>query len=67
MIRKILLWMVALCSIGYLLPGVLASLRRHPAAGQIWLVNVMFGWTIVGWFWALLKSAGATYTNVRMQ
>ena len=66
MIRKILLWMVALCSIGYLLPGVLASLRRHPAADQP-RRNNMFGWTIIGWFWSLFKSAGATYTNVRMQ
>lgn len=67
MIRLILLWTVAFCSVGYFLPGVLASVRRHPDAGSIWLVNTFFGWTVVGWFWALIRSAGATYQNVRIQ
>jgi hypothetical protein len=66
-VRLVLLWLVALMSVGYLLPGVLASVRRHPDAGSIWLLNILLGWTIVGWFWTLVKSAGATYSNVRIQ
>lgn len=34
-VRLVLLWLVAFMSMGYLLPGVLASVRRHPDVGSI--------------------------------
>jgi hypothetical protein len=40
------------CSV-YLLPWLVARLRRHPRAGDIFLLNFFFGWTVVGWLVAL--------------
>jgi Superinfection immunity protein len=41
----------------YLLPSVIAWLRHHDQrTGIIW-VNVLFGWTVLGWIVALLWSA----------
>lgn len=36
------------------LPAVIAQTRRHPNAGIIFLVNLFFGWTFVGWVVALV-------------
>ena len=36
----------------YFLPAIIA--RNKPDAGAIFLVNLFFGWTIIGWFIALL-------------
>ena len=41
----------------HFLPGIIASRRHHPIALAIWLVNIFFGWTGIGWLitliWAL--------------
>ena len=43
----------------YFLPTLIASQRGH-SAGGIFLLNLFFGWTIVGWFalllWALISA-----------
>ena len=38
----------------YLLPGVIAVLRGHHNAFAILLLNVLLGWTFVGWAVALV-------------
>jgi Superinfection immunity protein len=42
----------------YFLPTLLAAHRGHGVAGVL-LLNLFFGWTIIGWFalllWALLS------------
>lgn len=37
----------------YFLPWIVASIRNHPQREVICLVNLLFGWTVVGW-WAVL-------------
>ena len=37
----------------YLLPSLLAVLRRAPHLGTILMVNVLLGWTVVGWLYSL--------------
>ncbi len=41
----------------YFVPALLASSRNHPRSQAIWVVNVLVGWTVVGWVvclvWAL--------------
>ena len=37
----------------YLLPSVVALSRRAPHRGTILMVNVLLGWTVVGWFYSL--------------
>ena len=40
----------------YLLPGVIASNRKHHNRVPIWLVTIFFGWSVLGWFGALIWS-----------
>ncbi len=45
-------------TIAYLLPSIVAVTRGHPQVGPIVVVNFFFGWTILGWIWALAGSFG---------
>lgn len=38
----------------YLLPAMIASIRQVDRAGAIIVINVIFGWTVLGWIAALL-------------
>lgn len=40
----------------YLLPSLLALMRRHRSLPAIVFVNTVLGWTVVGWFWAMIWS-----------
>jgi hypothetical protein len=35
----------------YFLPTIVAMIRKH-RVGSVLLVNLLFGWSIIGWFWA---------------
>lgn len=37
----------------YFLPCVVAGARGHPSGAAIMVVNVFFGWTLIGWVVAL--------------
>lgn len=37
----------------FFLPTVIAVARGHNALA-IFLVNFLFGWTVIGWLWALI-------------
>ena len=45
----------------YFLPGIVASGAKHHQAAAIWILNLLLGWTILGWIlalvWALTKPA----------
>jgi hypothetical protein len=41
---------LALVTLGYLLPWAVAVLRRQEKAAAIGLINLLTGWTVVGWF-----------------
>jgi hypothetical protein len=43
----------------YLLPAWIAWSRKHHQKGPIILVNVLLGWTIIGWLWALVWSVSS--------
>ena len=40
----------------YNIPSIFAVIRRHPDALKIMIVNILFGWTIIGWIIALAWS-----------
>jgi|OM-RGC.v1.034553171 hypothetical protein len=42
--------------IGYLLPGLVAYFRNHNNCNAIAILNILFGWTFVGWGAALIWS-----------
>ncbi len=53
---KILAWIIALLTGGYMLPWAIAVHRSKSDTGKILLINLLLGWTIIGWIWALLLS-----------
>lgn len=42
--------------IPYLLPSIIASSRRHRNGWGILILNLLLGWTIIGWIAALIWS-----------
>lgn len=40
----------------YAVPGVVAYLRRHNDRMAILALNLLAGWTVIGWAWALVWS-----------
>lgn len=41
----------------YFLPTLVAALRRTHNVGAVFAVNLLVGWTVIGWFAALLWAA----------
>ena len=44
----------------YLLPTIIAARRHHHQTATIAVVNIFFGWTILGWVASLAWSVSAT-------
>lgn len=56
-----LLWgilaiLITICSLGYLLPTGIAMLRIRTNTAAIFVLNLLLGWTVVGWVIALVWS-----------
>lgn len=49
----------------YLLPAVIANMRRHHQQGSIFVLNLLLGWTIIGWIVALVWSVSAVHVERR--
>ncbi len=47
----------------YYLPWLLATKRNHSSRTAIGLVNWLLGWTVLGWFWALLLARSRSKTT----
>jgi len=47
----------ALLFVAYWLPTLLAFHRRHRNRVAVLIVNFLLGWTVIGWFAALIWSA----------
>ncbi len=52
---KVIAVIAAILTAGYLLPWALAAVRdvRH---WSVFWINLLLGWTIIGWIWALILS-----------
>lgn len=48
----------------YILPGIIASVRKHGSAMAIWLVDILLGWTVIFWFVALIWSFTSTGNTI---
>ena len=46
--------MIGLGIVAYFIPGIIAVIRRHRKATSIFLVNLFFGWSVLGWIFALV-------------
>jgi hypothetical protein len=55
----------------YLLPAIVAAARKHPSGWAIFILNLLLGWTVLGWIIALIWSAtgerGAGQQAIAMQ
>jgi|UPI000584F974 hypothetical protein len=51
----------------YFIPTIVALLRGHHNAFAIFLTNLLFGWTIIGWLITLIWSTTAIVHRVQVQ
>jgi len=54
--NKIIAIIAVILTGGYLLPFGVALWRSHPATTNIFLLNFLLGWTLIGWIVALVWS-----------
>jgi Superinfection immunity protein len=47
------LGLIAVSAMVYLLPFLIAYARRVPGIGSIAVINILLGWTLIGWAVAL--------------
>jgi hypothetical protein len=52
-------WIIALLTFGYMLPWAIAASRGKSNAGVIGWVNLLVGWSLIGWIVALAMAAGS--------
>ena len=57
-LTKVVAIVVAILTAGYMLPWAIAAVRdvRH---WSVFWINLLLGWTIVGWIWALVMALRA--------
>lgn len=47
---------IVLMFLAYMLPTIIAFFRGHASRWGILIVNLVFGFTFIGWIWALIWS-----------
>lgn len=52
-------WIVAVCTVGYMLPWALAATRGKSNSGAIFWLNLLLGWSVIGWIIALVMALGS--------
>jgi len=56
MLKTTLAIVISIGTLGYLLPSGIAIGRGHKNAGSIFVLNLLTGWTFIGWVAALVWS-----------
>lgn len=51
----------------YLIPTIIAFLRYHHQIGPILVINLLLGWTFIGWVVALAMSVSSTPGRARVR
>jgi hypothetical protein len=54
-VTKVVAVIVAIATAAYMLPWAIAAVRDVRHWGVFW-INLLLGWTIIGWIWALVLS-----------
>ncbi len=49
---------------GYFIPLIVALVRRKTGRMQVFIVNLFFGWTFIGWVIALVMAFGSDSVTV---
>lgn len=58
-VHMIIAWVIAVLSVGYFLPWAIAASRRKSNTLAIALLDLLLGWTIIGWIIALVMACGS--------
>ena len=48
--------LLTIAAVLFLIPTIVAARRHHKNAAPIFLVNILFGWSVLGWVAALVWS-----------
>ena len=54
----IIAWCLALLTFGYMLPWAISASRGKSNATAIGLLDLLLGWTVIGWIAALIMACG---------
>lgn len=57
-VQAIIAWCLTVLTLGYMLPWAVAATRGKSNAGMIGLLNLLLGWTFIGWIVALVMACG---------
>lgn len=55
-VSAVLAIVVAVLTGGYMLPWAIAALRGNANTWRVFWVNLLLGWTVIGWIVALVMS-----------
>ena len=55
----VIAWIVAVLTVGYMLPWAIAATRNKSNTAAIALINLLLGWSLVGWVVALVMSVSS--------
>jgi hypothetical protein len=51
-------WVIAIATFGYMLPWAVAATRGKSNSGAIAVLNLLLGWSLIGWVVALVMACG---------
>ena len=61
--------LIAVLIVLYFVPMIVAMMRKHPQTGAITILNILLGWTFLGWaaalVWAFVNSGAAPATAAK--
>ena len=55
----VIAWVVAVLTLGYMLPWAIAATRNRSNTAVIALINALLGWSLAGWIVALVMSVSS--------
>ena len=58
--------LVALAISAYLLPTIIAVLRHAPDLAAVVLINVLLGWSFIGWLIAMIMAVRRTVPGIQV-
>lgn len=54
--QTVVAWIVAVLTAGYMVPWAIAATRGKSNTGAIFWLNLLLGWTFIGWVIALVMA-----------
>jgi hypothetical protein len=58
-IQTIIAWIIAILTLGYMLPWAIAATRGKSNSGAIGWLNLLLGWSLIGWIVALVMACNS--------